>query len=116
MTGWTNGEIAGSVANGCNTVRQQNGDPEKRGLSEYGQWAAGVAAKVDLTGMSHQIKYRVKDEAAAGITSPIKEREQELKAAKLEDKQAGQEGLDKPEGKGDASKPQQPRMGGRGGR
>ena len=124
MTGWTSGQIAGAVANGCNTVRQQNGDTEKRGLSEYGQWAAGVAAKVDLTGMSHQIKYRVKDEAAAGITSPIKEREQELKAAKLEDKQAGQEGLDKGldkpegmgEGKGDASKPQQPKMGGRGGR
>jgi hypothetical protein len=82
MTGWQNDQIAGAVANGCNTVRQQNGDPVKRGVAEFGQWAAGVAAKVDLTGFAHQTKYRVKDEAAAGITSPIKEREQQQKLEK----------------------------------
>lgn len=83
MTGWPKDQIAQAITDGCNTVRAQNGDKQKYGEQNFGRWAAAVADKVDLTGMGHQLKYRIKDEAAAGITSPIvAEKNKELEKLK----------------------------------
>ena len=71
MTGWTSAQIVGAVANGCNQVRGANGDPEKSNPLEFAKFANDVASKIDLAPLAHQVKYRVKDEQAAGVTPPV---------------------------------------------
>jgi hypothetical protein len=77
MTGWTKYQIEQGVANGCNAVRAANGDREKRGVPEYASWVAEAAEKGDLSKFEHQFKYRINDEKAAGIVSPVAQRQEQ---------------------------------------
>lgn len=71
MTGWQHAQIVQAVAAGCNEVRATHGDTEKRDVPKYAKITADIAAKVDLTLMSHQGSYRLADERNAGVLSPI---------------------------------------------
>jgi hypothetical protein len=87
MTGWTNEQIVNGVANGCNQVRAANGDRAKSNPVEFANFASDVASKTDLAPMAHQVKYRIKDEQAAGVTSPVVEAKKEMELSEQRAKQ-----------------------------
>lgn len=81
MTGWTAQQIAAGVAQGCNVVRQEHQDALKFAPVEFAVRMTEIAAKIDLARFAGQVKYRLKDEAAAGIESPKVAAERKAKEA-----------------------------------
>ena len=77
MTGHTYFDIANGVAQGCNIVRNAEGDRPKANPHEFGNFAAETAAKIDIAHLKHQVKYRIADERAGGVVSPVIQREEE---------------------------------------
>jgi len=70
IRGWNREQIFTAISCGCNIVRSQNNDHEKRGVPAFAEKIVNAAMAADIQRFLNQRKYIIKDEKKAGVIFP----------------------------------------------
>lgn len=70
IRGWNREQIYMAIVCGCNIVRSQNNDHQKRGIPVFAEKIVNAAMAADIQRFLNQRKYIIKDEKKAGVIFP----------------------------------------------